>query len=88
MSQPVGEKKIPCNGPYCDQRRIHYEMQHVMRPRQMVSVPVDYEGEAYCSITCAVQDGAMDINQPPEMTPKEREELDERLKVIFEKLKK
>ena len=46
-------KKIPCGNPSCDQRRIHYEMQDRMRPHQEIEVADDYNGKAFCSITCA-----------------------------------
>jgi hypothetical protein len=46
-------KKIPCGNPECDQRRIHHEWQYKMRPHQMVEVEDDYNGKAFCSITCA-----------------------------------
>ena len=54
-------KKIPCSGPVCDQRRIHHEEPDVMRPRQTVEVPDDYEGKAFCSYTCAAEAGYFNV---------------------------
>lgn len=52
-------KHTPCSGPYCAERRIHYERQDTPRGVQMVEVPDDYAGRAFCSITCAMLAGAL-----------------------------
>jgi len=55
-----GPKKIRlCDGPGCDQRRIHFEYPDVMRPRQKVEVPADWPDEKpvfcfFCSIECSM----------------------------------
>ena len=54
-------KKIPCSYKHCDQRRIHFTIQDENRPRQMVEVDDDHEGDAYCSLTCAILDGKMTV---------------------------
>lgn len=55
--------KIPCSGPGCAERRIHWEEPNTPRGVQYVEVPDGFEGsKAYCSITCAVLDGAVKVN--------------------------
>lgn len=52
-----GPKKIRlCDGPFCDQRRIHFDHPDVMRPRQKVEVPIDWPDEklVFCSIECSM----------------------------------
>jgi hypothetical protein len=57
----MGMKKIPCSGPGCSSRRIHYERPETPRGEQLVEVPDGHEGKAYCSLTCALMDGAMKL---------------------------
>lgn len=45
-------KKVPCNGPGCETRRIHYESPETPRGIVLVEVPDEYEGNAFCSIEC------------------------------------
>ena len=59
-------KKIPCSYKHCDQRRIHFAIQDESRPRQMVEVDDDHEGDAYCSLTCAILDGKMTLRNQEE----------------------
>ena len=59
-------KKIPCSYKHCDQRRIHFTIQDESRPRQMVEVDDDHEGDAYCSLTCAILDGKMTLRNQEE----------------------
>jgi hypothetical protein len=50
-------RQVPCSGPGCANRRIHYERQDEPRGTQYVEVADDYEGPAYCSLTCAMLAG-------------------------------
>lgn len=59
-------KKIPCSYRHCDQRRLHFAIQDENRPRQMVEVDDDFEGDAYCSLTCAILDGKMTVRNQEE----------------------
>jgi hypothetical protein len=59
-------KLLPCSGPGCSDRRIHYERPDEPRGIQYVEVPIDFTGKAYCSINCAAMDGALTV---PEKTP-------------------
>ena len=54
-------KTIPCSYKDCNQRRIHFSIPDENRPRQMVEVADDHEGDAYCSLTCAILDGKMTV---------------------------
>ena len=55
-------KKVPCSGPDCALRRVHYESD-VPRGVRYVEVREDYNGKAYCSITCALMDGALKLRR-------------------------
>ena len=59
-------KKLPCSYKDCDQRRLHWSVPDESRPRQMVEVADDYEGDAYCSLTCAILDGKMTVRNQEE----------------------
>ena len=52
-------KKVPCSYKGCCQRRPHFTLQDEERGTQMVEVSDDHEGDAYCSLTCAMLDGKM-----------------------------
>ena len=54
-------KKVPCSYEGCSERRVHYERQDEMRPRQMVEVKDDYEGQAFCCFTCAMLAGSISV---------------------------
>jgi len=54
-------KKVPCSYPKCGEYRVHYERPDEARGTQMIEVPDDHTGKAYCSITCACLDGAMKV---------------------------
>ena len=54
-------KKLPCSYKHCDQRRSHFTLQDENRPRQMVEVDDDFEGDCYCSLTCMILDGKMSV---------------------------
>lgn len=56
-------KKLPCSYKHCDQRRSHFTLQDENRPRQMVEVDDDFEGDCYCSLTCMILDGKMSVRQ-------------------------
>ena len=55
-------KKIKCSGPDCENRRRHWCEPDTPRGPQYVEVQDDYEGKAYCSLTCAMLDGAIESN--------------------------
>lgn len=46
-------KTVPCAGLGCADRRAHFESDEP-RGTQMVEVPADYNGRAFCSIECSV----------------------------------
>ena len=54
-------KKIPCSYKDCDQRRIHFSIPDETRSHRMVEVKDDHEGDAYCSLTCAILNGKMSV---------------------------
>jgi hypothetical protein len=64
--------KKACSGPTCATRRAHWCNPDVERGVQMVEVPDGHEGKAYCSITCAVQDGAMTLRPNASQTQEAR----------------
>lgn len=61
--KPKSEKrKIACSGPGCADHRRHWYDPDTPRGVQMVEVPDDFKGDkAYCSLTCAILDGAMKL---------------------------
>ena len=54
-------KKLPCSSPDCKYRRKHWCSPDEDRGIIYVEVADDYEGPAYCSLTCALMDGAMTL---------------------------
>ena len=57
-------KRVECsNSPYCEQRRIHFEQPDTPRGKQYIEVEDDYEKPAYCSLTCAIEHGAIRIRK-------------------------
>jgi len=56
-------KTISCSYENCNQRRLHYTLQDQNRPRQMIEVDDDFEGDCYCSLTCMMLDGKMSVRQ-------------------------
>lgn len=54
-------KKIPCGNPDCSKRRPHHESMEDTRPHQQVEVKDDYQGKAFCSITCACYAGYFSV---------------------------
>ena len=52
-------KVIPCSYKNCGNRRAHFAIPDEDRGVQMIEVDEDYEGNAYCSLTCAMLDGKM-----------------------------
>ena len=54
-------KELPCSYKDCQNRRIHFTIPDQPRGIQMILVDDDYEGEAYCSFTCAILDGKMSV---------------------------
>jgi hypothetical protein len=54
--------KLPCTYVDCGMRRRHFEDPFTLRGTQNVEVPDDWSGPVYCSIECAVMDGAMSVN--------------------------
>ena len=59
-------KKVPCPYKGCYQRRPHYTLQDEERGTQMVEVSDDFEGDAYCSLTCMILDGKMSVRNQEE----------------------
>lgn len=49
-------KLISCCCKTCQNRRKHYEEHDVNRYQQLVEVPDDFIGRAYCSIECMLYD--------------------------------
>jgi hypothetical protein len=43
---------LPCDGPGCENKRMHHEQPDVPRGIQMVSVSTKYHGPVFCSIEC------------------------------------
>ena len=63
-------KTIPCSYKDCDQRRVHFSIPDETRSHRMVEVKDDHEGDAYCSLTCAIMDGKMSVkNEQPKHSP-------------------
>lgn len=58
---PSQLKKVPCSYKDCGMRRVHHERPDTPRGVQMVTVGEKHEGPAYCSLTCALLDGAISI---------------------------
>ena len=54
-------KYVSCSSPSCSQRRVHHERPDEERGTQWVEVPDAHEGKAYCSLTCALLDGAISL---------------------------
>lgn len=45
-------KKVPCHYINCKHRRVHFEHPEEPRGIQLVEVPDDFSGQAFCSLTC------------------------------------
>jgi len=58
-------KKIPCSCSSCSSKEV-WTKPDTPRGVQLVEVPDDHVGPAYCSITCAVLDGAMSLKNHKE----------------------
>lgn len=54
-------KRVVCAYPECRLRRVHHERPDEPRGPQYVEVAWNYEGKAYCSMTCAIMDGSMSL---------------------------
>ena len=54
-------KRVVCAYEGCKLRRVHHERPDEPRGPQSVEVPWNYEGNAYCSMTCAIMNGAMKL---------------------------
>ena len=52
--------RVPCSYKKCGNRRKHW-MLPFKRGKQYVNVPDDFHGKAYCSMECALLDGAMSV---------------------------
>jgi hypothetical protein len=59
-------KKVKCSGPGCSEKRVSWCNPDTPRGPQYVEVKEDYEGKAWCSITCAVMGGAMSLKWEPD----------------------
>ena len=53
--------KVPCKYKFCASRRIHYTQQDIERGIQYIEIEDEKKQEAYCSLTCAILDGALTI---------------------------
>ncbi len=71
-------KRVNCAYPDCGKRRPHHERPDEERGTQTVEVPWNYEGKAYCSMTCAIMGGAMSVRK--EWTDEEIEEAEAKWK--------
>ena len=60
--------KLPCSYSLCHTRRPHHERPDEERGTQWVEVPDDHPPEkpVYCSMTCAIMDGAMTLRPKQE----------------------
>lgn len=47
-----GMKFVVCEAYGCKERRIHWDMPYTPRGPQLVQVPIDHIGPAFCSLTC------------------------------------
>ena len=52
-------KRVLCSREDCSKVRAHWDRPDVQRGPQYIVVEDDYVGPAYCSITCALLDGAL-----------------------------
>jgi hypothetical protein len=59
------KRKVPCAGPGCANYRKHWECPDEPRGTQYVEVDEDYEGLAFCSLTCALLAGAIKLHADP-----------------------
>lgn len=57
-----GYKYVECAYAECGARRIHRCDPFTPRGTRRVEVPEDYTGPTYCSYSCAIQNGAMELN--------------------------
>lgn len=60
------KKKVPCSGPGCANQRIHWCRPDEPRGIRYIEVDEDYEGQAFCSLTCALLAGAIKIHADQE----------------------
>lgn len=61
-------KRVACLAYGCAERRVHWARPDVPRGTQYVEVPDEYEGPAYCSLTCAILSGALSARYEPPAT--------------------
>lgn len=61
-------KKVPCRYKDCGLRRRHWCDPYTDRGIQHIEVPDDHEGPIYCSLECAILDGAISISDRPGST--------------------
>jgi hypothetical protein len=54
-------KKVQCDYKECSHYRKHWCDPQKERGVQIVEVPDDFQGKAYCSMTCAVLDGGISL---------------------------
>ena len=59
---------VPCKYEKCGQRRRHWCDPYTERGTQQVEVPDDQEGPIYCSLECAMLDGAISMSKRPGST--------------------
>lgn len=62
-------KKVPCTYSKCGLRRVHYTKPDIQRGAQYIEVPEDFQGQAFCSITCKMMhDGYNKIKETEDAT--------------------
>ena len=63
-------KRVPCRYKDCGTRRRHWEDPYTERGTQYIEFPDDQEFPpyVYCSIECAILDGAISVNKDPGST--------------------
>ena len=61
-------KKVPCKYKDCGLRRRHWCDPYTDRGTQHVEVPVEQDSSVYCSMECAILDGAISVSDRPGST--------------------
>jgi hypothetical protein len=54
-------KRVACSYERCHLYRAHHEHPETPRGVQYIEVPGDHPGPYYCSLTCAMLDGYIDM---------------------------
>jgi len=75
-----GTKRLPCCGPHCAERRVHWTRPDTPRGKPLtVEVREDYDGPVFCCYTCAIEAGAFSLKTgwDPEVLEKMKKKKDE-----------